>query len=123
MGFLKSMSREVMMEFSTSATSPVIRDMMSPLAFGGEKSDGQAHHLAVHEVAYVAYHAAAQRYDAGRTQEAGHGLGKGHYNEPYTEQHEGPNGTVGFDLFRYKPVEVVDENIFQVAFAPRNKGV
>lgn len=68
-------------------------------------------------------HAAAQRYDAGRTQEAGHGLGKGHHDEPHAQQHEGPNGAVGLDLFRYKPVEVVDENIFQVAFAPRNKGI
>ena len=31
MGFLNIMSSEVMMEFSTSATSPVMRDMMSPL--------------------------------------------------------------------------------------------
>ena len=30
-GFLNIMSSEVMIEFSTSATSPVIRDMMSPL--------------------------------------------------------------------------------------------
>ena len=41
MGFLKSMSSDDMMEFSTSCTSPDMRAMMSPLRSSEKKPNGR----------------------------------------------------------------------------------